>query len=72
MSKQVFHSRICIKQGGCISAHICSACYNKAVKSCKKQSSGIIVNDIFVNILVYADDILICAASPYGLNCLLG
>ena len=60
-----------VKQGGCLSALIFACCYDDLIRSCKNSNSGIFLNGTFINILIYADDILLTASSSYGLKSLL-
>ena len=71
ISQTTFFSRKGIKQGGCISAQIFAACYDKIIGNCKTSNAGIILHGLLINILVYADDVLLCSTSPYGLKILL-
>ena len=68
---EVFFASKGVKQGGCISAIIFACCYDKLIESCTKSTAGIILHGTKLSILVYADDILLLAASPFALKTLL-
>ena len=70
-SKESFFASKGVKQGGCISALIFSCCYDDLILECQKSCAGIFVHETFLNIIVYADDILLVSASPFGLKDLL-
>ena len=67
-SKESFFDSKGVKQGGCISALIFSCCYDDLIQECQKSCAGIFVHETFLNIIVYADDILLVSASPFGLK----
>ncbi len=70
------YPRTGIKQGGVLSGYLFSCCYDELVSALRKNGSGILlivldVKRILIQIIVYADDIILFARSPYGLRCLI-
>ena len=70
-SNESFFATKGVKQGGCISALIFACCYDELIMECNKSSAGIMLHGTKVSILVYADDILLLATSPFGMKSLL-
>ena len=67
-----FYPRVGVKQGGVLSGRYFSMCYDDLIEMIQKIGSGVILlclNDkkVFLQIIVYADDILLVSKSPYGL-----
>ena len=70
-SPKRFYATKDVKQGGCISAILFACCYDALIKECILSPAGVIMNSGKVSILVYDDDILLFASSPFGLKLLL-
>lgn len=63
-------------QGGVLSRRLFSICYDDLVNILYATGSGILFKDsnqkfVFICVLIYADDILLIAKSPYGLLLLI-
>jgi len=56
-----------VKQGGCLSSYLFSICYDKLIRTIRKSSSGVLLKTLKVQILIYADDIVLCSSSSNGL-----
>ena len=70
------YPRVGIKQGGVLSGRYFSACYDDLIDMLKRTGSGFILlslngKRIFLQIIVYADDILLISRSPFGLKLLI-
>ena len=66
------YPRVGVKQGGVLSGRYFSICYDDLIELLRKTGSGVILisfnnKRIFLQIIVYADDILLVSKSPYGL-----
>lgn len=66
------YPRIGVKQGGVLSGRYFSMCYDELVKMLRKTGSGVLFtsfvkNNIMIQIIVYADDVILISKSPYGL-----
>ena len=59
-----------VKQGGCLSSFLFAICYDDLIHEIKQTKSGVFINKTFVQILIYADDIFLTAASLVGLQTL--
>ena len=58
-----------IKQGGVISAHLFSITYDELIVELRDSTEhGVFINGTLINLLVYADDLLIVASSSVGLK----
>ena len=69
----IFFPRSGVKQGGVLSGILFSACYDGLVEAVEGTSAGILIaccNNRFklICIIIYADDVLLIAASPNGLK----
>ena len=65
-----------IKQGGILSGRYFSICYDDLVHDLRKVGAGVLITGfrnlrLLLYILVYADDIILIAKSPYGLSRLI-
>ena len=65
-----------MKQGGILSGIIFSACYDNLVDLIKRTRAGLLLKNsnnlfTFIQILIYADDIILFSRSPYGLKLLI-
>ena len=72
----IFFPRTGVKQGGVLSGIIFSMCYDDHVDALENTSASILIsctNNRFklICVIIYADDVLLVAASPYGLRCLI-
>ena len=72
----IFFPRTGVKQGGVLSGIIFSACYDDLVDALENTSAGILIscksNRLkLICVIIYADDVLLIAASPHGLKCLI-
>ena len=72
----IFFPRTGVKQGGVLSGIIFSACYDDLVEAVERTSAGILIacrKNLFklICIIIYADDVLLIAASPNGLRSLI-
>ena len=59
-----------VKQGGCLSSFLFSICYDELIYMVRSQPSGVYLHDTFVQLLIFADDILLVSASSDGLEVL--
>ena len=57
-----------VKQGGCLSAFLFAICYDDLIEEIRKTAAGTWLKDRFLQIIIFADDICICAASSNGLS----
>ena len=67
-----FYPRVGVKQGGVLSGRFFSMCYDDLVKMVRTTGSGIMLlclnnKRVLLQIIIYADDILLVSKSPYGL-----
>jgi hypothetical protein len=67
LSTSIMYPTKGVKQGGCLSSYLFSICYDKLVRSIRKSSSGVLLKTLKVQILIYADDIVLCSTSSNGL-----
>ena len=70
------YPRVGVKQGGILSGRYFSICYDDLIDMLRKAGSGVILisfnnKRIFLQIIVYADDIMLISRSPYGLKQLI-
>ena len=70
---QIFFARAGVKQGGILSGVIFSACYDILVDLIKSTRAGVLLKNAdnlmtLIQILIYADDIILFSLSPYGLK----
>ena len=70
------YPRAGIKQGGVLSGYYFSICYDDLINMLKYVGAGVLLNSSFgrrflLYILIYADDIILVARSPYGLGRLI-
>ena len=75
-STTVFFARCGVKQGGILSGRIFSACYDDLVNLLSAVGAGVLTDGIetsliLVFIIVYVDDIILFAQSPFGLKRLI-
>ena len=73
---RIFFARNGVKQGGILSGIIFSACYDNLVYLIKRTRAGLLLKNsnnlfTFIQILIYADDIILFSRSPYGLKLLI-
>ena len=68
LSEDVLFPRRGVKQGGCISAYLFAAAYDILIDDLNQSSAGVYFGDLFVNHLVYADDIILFCKSNEGLK----
>ena len=61
-----------VKQGGVLSAYLFAICYDPLLLDLRKCTVGVELCGTFLNVLVYADDILLVAGSSAGLHYLYG
>ena len=66
------YPRVGVKQGGVLSGRYFSMCYDDLVKMLRKTGSGVLFcssffNSILIQIIVYADDVILISKSPFGL-----
>ncbi len=71
-----FYPRSGIKQGGVLSGKLFSSCYDDLVIEIKKCAAGVLLkalNDtnILIQVLIYCDDVILTACTPYGLRILI-
>ena len=59
-----------VKQGGCLSAFLFAICYDDLIENIKKTPGGVWMNKYLLQIIIFADDICICATSSNGLSSL--
>ena len=73
--ESVFFPRLGVKQGGVLSGILFSACYDDLCNELDKTGVGLLLNTanafILICVIVYADDVLLIASSPYGLKLLI-
>lgn len=72
----IFFPRTGVKQGGVLSGKLFSSCYDDLVHSLERTGIGVLYSCIgnqmkLICIIVYADDVVLIASSPYGLKCLI-
>ena len=75
-STRIFYALAGVKQGGILSGIIFSACYDTLVDIIKTTCARLFLKNcdnlfIFIQILIYADDIILFSRSPYGLKLLI-
>ena len=67
--------KICVKrgtrQGGLTSPFIFNLFYKDLIEDLNKCNYGITINGFNFNVMCYADDILLCSVTNYGLQCLI-
>lgn len=56
-----------VKQGGCLSSFLFSICYDDLIDEIKSLNAGVFINTQHVQLIIYADDILLVASSILGL-----
>jgi len=52
-----------VKQGSILSSFLFAITYDKLIKQIHKNPSGVLINNTFLQILVYADDIILMSTS---------
>ena len=71
----VLYPRNVVKQGGVLSGIIFAACYDDLAFSLESTGIGVLVKAIdgfvLICVLIYADDVILIASSPYGLQTLI-
>ena len=71
----IFYPQLGVKQGGVLSGILFSACYDDLADELENTGVGILYKTlnrfILLCVLIYADDILLIASSPYGLKLLI-
>ncbi len=72
----IFYPRTGVKQGGVLSGKIFSSCYDDLVHALKRAGAGVLYPCIdngfkLICVLIYADDVVLVASSPYGLRRLI-
>ena len=72
----IFFPRAGVKQGGVLSGVLFSSCYDDLVEALESTSAGILIacsknRFKLICVIIYADDVLLVAASPHGLKCLI-
>ena len=76
---EFFYARAGVKQGGVLSGRFFSICYDTLVKMLRKTGAGTLLKAfkgqraklILLQIIIYADDILLLSRSPSGLSHLI-
>ena len=73
---EIIYPRVGVKQGGVLSGVLFSCCYDDLVEELERTGIGVLVKTLTKFILlctiVYADDVVLIASSPYGLRKLIG
>ena len=64
------YPRAGVKQGGCLSAYLFAITYDILAKMIKSTPAGVPIYGIFLQCLIFADDILLCAITSSGLRLL--
>lgn len=72
----VFYSRRGVKQGGVLSGIIFAACYDDLVDMLRCVGAGVLIKTLGENltlvfVIIYADDVILFAKSPFGLRRLI-
>ena len=64
-----------VKQGGVLSGIIFAACYDDLAFDLERTGVGVLIKtlekSILISVIIYADDVLLIASSPYGLQLLI-
>ena len=72
---RIFYARLGVKQGGVLSGILFSSCYDDLANELENTGVGILYRTlqkfILLCVIIYADDILLIASSPYGLKLLI-
>ena len=72
---RVMYPRVGVKQGGVLSGILFACCYDDLVDVLERTGVGILFKTlkghILLCVVVYADDVLLIASSPYGLKILI-
>ena len=71
-----FFPRGGVKQGGVLSGYLFAACYDDLVIELETTGAGILIqtfssNQIFIFVIIYADDVFLISTSPHGLRRLI-
>jgi len=68
VSKTVFYPLAGVKQGGILSSFLFAITYDELINNIHKIPCGVLVKNTFLQILVYADDIILISSSSNGLQ----
>ena len=72
---EVLYPRLGVKQGGVLSGILFSCCYDDLVEDLEKTGIGVLLKTLskymLLCVIVYADDVILIASSPYGLKKLI-
>ena len=72
----IFYARVGVKQGGVLSGILFSSCYDDLVVDLENLGAGILFSCgddkfKFICVIIYADDVVLISASPFGLKRLI-
>jgi len=74
-NSSVFFPRLGVKQGGVLSGILFSACYDNLATELQRTGIGVLLKSLdgftLICVIIYADDVLLVASSPFGLKILI-